>query len=315
MRKGNCCLALAILSFGIAIHASCALAAPLGYDQPLNWAGNGARINTFDPSDPGGSFFNLASDLSNNANATTYTEYSSGMMDGWAQSSAYVLKGSISSNETWDQQAGGYFRDELYFATANGLPAELSMTFSVRASGYVQDIGTWVYNETTDDYDWVSTGSGRASLNLGLNVPIAPITTPVDWHYLSNHLLVNATSVGGFDLTSQVTLKSTDSDPDYLVQSGTYLPFTVSLWGTVNHANLDWGDTVELVDVHAFQDGVELGNSQFTIQSNNDEGYFADFAHTMDVPEPGTLFLALGLGLVVVVAGGRRGPMPAAVRS
>ncbi|MDP2811103.1 MAG: FxDxF family PEP-CTERM protein [Rhodocyclaceae bacterium] len=99
------------------------------------------------------------------------------------------------------------------------------------------------------------------------------------------------------------TLKSTDGasgDPGYLVQSGSYLPISVGLWGQVKEAHMNWGDTVQLESVHAYQGGVELVAADFTILSQNNEPNFASFAHgTAPVPEPETYALMLaGLGLV-----------------
>jgi len=267
-----------LMGLGVAVASPAAIAEPLGYAAPLGWAGSGARINTFNPA-----YTNIVSGLSPDANVTTYVSHGGYMDDvyGWAESSAYVLKGHIqAAGTTAEWQAGGYFRDELYFATANGQPAELALTFSVAATG------------------WVGSG-GYAWLNLGMNVPITPLP-PAGLYYLSNQSLVNATTAGSFSTSTTVTLKSTDWNPDYLVQSGSYLPISVSLWGSVKEAWMNWGDTVQLVSVDAYQGTLRLDAADFTILSQNNEQYFASFAHgTAPIPEPGTYALMLaGLGLV-----------------
>jgi hypothetical protein len=274
--------ALSLIGLSVAATTPEALAAdPLGYAAPLGWAGSGARINIFNPT-----FTNMESELSPLANVPTYVEHGDYMdmedVYGWSGSSAYVLKGHIRAAGTADEwQAGGYFRDELYFATANGQPAELAFTFSVVAYGSVGP-------------------GGFAQLNLGWNVPVAPLTTPTDWHFLSNKMLIDTTTEGSFSTTTTVTLKSTDWVPEYLVQSGSYLPISVSLWGSVKEASLYWGNTVQLLSVQAYQGGVALDASDFTILSQNNEVYFDTFAHgTAPIPEPETwVMLLAGLGLV-----------------
>ena len=124
-----------------------------------------------------------------------------------------------------------------------------------------------------------------------------------DWYYLSNQWLVDTTTAGSFSTSTFVTLKSTDGtwgDPGYLVRSGSYLPISVGLWGSVNEAWMNWGDTVQLESVHAYQEGVELAAADFTILSQNNQANFADFAHVMvPVPEPETYAMMLaGLGLL-----------------
>lgn len=273
MKKSLNFLFSAIMALGV-VTAPGAVAAPLGYQDPLGWAGSGARINSNNA--------NVVSDVSPDANVTTYISHDVYMasINGWAESSAYVLKGSIYASGTDDEwQAGGYFRDELYFATANGQPAELALTFSVAASGEVGPGG----------YAW---------LNLGMNVPMTPIP-PTDWYYLSNKMLINETAEGQFSTSTAVTLKSTDWFSDYLVQSGSYLPISVGLWGTVKDASLSWGDTVQLVSVQAYQGGLELDASQFTILSNNHEAYFDNLAHGA-VPVPAAAWL-LGSGLLGLI--------------
>jgi hypothetical protein len=288
MRRKKWFLGFVILLLGIAISAPHTVAAPLGYVDPLGWAGSGARVNIYVPGDP---VYTPAIELSTSANYTTAVDYWSGVSGASAESSAYVLKGTVYTGENTDYQAGGYFRDEIYFATYNGQPAELALTFSVAASGYVYGSSTY------------APYTGHALLNIAFNVPIAPLTDPISWNYLSQYMLIDAQTEGAFSTSATVTLKSTDSDPTNLVQSGAYLPFTVSLWGLANNASLDWANTVELVGVQAFQNGLELDISQFTVMSNNNEGFFSNYTHVMEptnaVPEPSTILL-LSAGLAGV---------------
>lgn len=164
------------------------------------------------------------------------------------------------------------------------------MTFSLKGEGHVSETGhalfTIAMNVPQLDDDGQPTG-GWISLSQ------------VDMPYETDPVPIN----------SNVILKSTDLHPgnsDYLVGSGTYLPFSISLWGITKNASLYWSDTVVLTDVQAFQydehgNSVELEDSQFTILSNNDALNFADFEHTTTVPIPGALWL-LGSGLVGLIS-------------
>jgi hypothetical protein len=290
MRRYKHFLIGTIIFLGIGIYAPSLLASTLGNSVPFNWAGNGARVNFYDefgnPMDPPPALITTT-----NVNETTSTYYEDETMGAWAESSAYVLKGSVGNSKNTEWQAGGYFRDELYFETYNGQPAELALTFSIEASGEVYE----PWGDTLE--------TGHAWLNISMNVPID--SEPSGWIYLSQQTLLYQTTADSFSINSQVTLKSTDWDSQNLVGSGTYLPLSISLWGTANNAYLNWGDTVQLVNVQVFQKGVALDDSQFTILSNNGESYFSAFEHTT-VPIPGALWL-LGSGLAGIIGIRRKG--------
>jgi len=155
-----------------------------------------------------------------------------------------------------------------------------------------------------------------------MSLSLSSFYTP-DYRFLLDGLQVmNQTTPGTFSTSTTATLRSTGENyPDYLVQSGSYVPISVGLSGRVLDANLSWGDTVRLASVHAYQQGRELGVSEFTILSSNAEPNFSAFAHVMAVPEPGSCAMLLaGLGLIGFAAQRRKqnrspaGPPPPLAR-
>jgi len=90
-------------------------------------------------------------------------------------------------------------------------------------------------------------------------------------------MLINETTEGQFSTSTAVTLSRRNWFSDYLVQSGSYLPISVGLWGTVKEASLSWGDTVQLVSVQAYQGGLELRCFPIHDPEQQPRGLFREF--------------------------------------
>jgi hypothetical protein len=111
-----------------------------------------------------------------------------------------------------------------------------------------------------------------------------------------------ANSGGGSQGPTSLTvrLRTDDIQPSLLISSDSYLPYTIGAWALTSNGALDFSNTVSLVDVNAYQDGVQLSDDQFTIFSTNQNPAFKPFEHTLAVPEPSTASLMIAglLGLV-----------------
>jgi hypothetical protein len=90
-----------------------------------------------------------------------------------------------------------------------------------------------------------------------------------------------------------VSLSTNDFDPSLLIASGSYLPFSLGVYGLARDASLDWSHTISLTSVTAFDaNGNPLAPGDYSLA-------FATNAAAADpVPEPGTLSL-IGVGVIV----------------
>jgi hypothetical protein len=262
------------------IASTSVFAETIGVTIPRDWAGNGVRIQSY----PSGVRTEQAVDLTDKNEVAASASYDLSDIEGWGQSKNKELKGYVDA-EGYDYrwQAGGFYRDQIYIETANGLPVDLAMTFHITATGNTYD---------ADD--------ASAFLSLGWNLYYG--SGSLDYQTLGYSTLIDLAGASLSDsYSSNVTLHTVDSPfssdgNGYLIQSGTYVPYSVSVWGTVINGNLDWGNTVEFVGYTAFQNGVQLTANEFTIR----EGI-----QSAPVPEPSTILL-LGLGLAALAGAGRK---------
>jgi hypothetical protein len=255
-------------------------AAEIGATKPKFWQGNGARVFEW-PTPDLSSRVEWATDQKTFQDATTRADYLSAAggqsVEAMGESRYKELKGLVSASGysgVWE--SGGYYRDEIFFSTANGQPAVLALTFNVSATGSTH-----------------ASDNASALLTIGWGTYFG-IQSYRDF---GSETLIDLsgpnTSVVFGD---QVTLRT--SKLDYLVASDRYVAFSVGLWGKVNEGELDWSHTAGFVSYSAFQDGIQLAPDQFTVL----EG-----VGVPAVPEPGTyaMFLA-GLGLIGAITRRRK---------
>lgn len=267
-----------------AFFAGASSAAAIGLSTPLGWQGAGSRIIDTGSASPPLPITVVQEDITSDVNASTATSYQDTFVNGQAATAAYNFAGSISATGTssaW--RAGGYFRDEFYFETTDNAPAALELVFDIDATAALLD------------------ASGSADLSLTWSM-----WDGADWNLLSHtNLIALSGTTTATNYSGQITLASTDANPANLIDSGTYLPFSLGLWGDALDAKIDWGGAVYLSGV-VVKDaaGKTLGNDQYTILSANDSSAFSAFQNPSPVPVPPTLVL-LGAGLAGL-AGTRR---------
>jgi hypothetical protein len=162
------------------------------------------------------------------------------------------------------------FRDQIYFTTYNGQPAELVLNFNVDLTWKPDDLSTswmsgelWLAARDTDD------------------------KSHIVYDYQFDDSIAGNLSVSSLS----------DSTYGGLVLSGSYFSFALSLWVDVNNGTADWSNSFILdpddpYSVYQYDNGekVELLPGQYALISRT-----PNFPST--IPEPATMLL-LGLGLI-----------------
>jgi hypothetical protein len=262
------------------LFSTAGFAVEIGAMNPKYWQGNGARVFEW-PTPDLSSRVEWATDQKTFQDATTRADYLSAAgaqsVEAMGQSRYKELKGLVSASGysgVWE--AGGYYRDEIFFSTANGQPADLALTFNISATGstHASDNASALLT-----IGWGTYYGIVSYRDLGAETPIS-LSGP------------NASVV--FD--DQVTLRT--SKLGHLVASDRYVAFSVGVWGKVNEGSLDWSHTAGFVGYSAFQDGIRLAPDQFTI---------VEGVGVPAIPEPETyaMFLA-GLGMIGAIARRRK---------
>ena len=207
-------------------------------------------------------------------------------VDAQATTSPYEMHGAIEASGYADTyRVGGFFRDELFVESANGDPVEIELVFGVT--------GTWDVLGP-DPFGllrvlWMSPAGGGTFL-------------PIAWGDAVN---LDGTSAASDVFDLDLTLSS--AQYGNVVASGTYLPTTVTLYGDVRNASIDWSHTLVLNAVNVLQGGRVLGADEYTIFSTNGTAAFAPFERRLptQVPEPAVLLL-VGVALIGVASRVRR---------
>jgi hypothetical protein len=192
--------------------------------------------------------------------------------------SPYSLHGqAVATNNsptTWFLNTGTSFRDQLYFSTANGLPAELVFNFDLKIN-------------LANDSD-PNNGYNYAMVLMVVYDGTYTGTNP-DYNSIYNNRVYQA-----FDGPLSISTLGSNYPDGGLVLSGTYLPFNFAIATNGNNGSVNWLNSLTLTDVSVLQDGVPLGPGQYTLLSKS-----SIFPST-PVPVPSTLLL-LGSALVGLI--------------
>ena len=239
----------------------------LGLADPLAYQGNGSRvIDTGTPDWPLPVTI-VAEHLSNSINDATAVSCSGNNISASASTSDYRFGGSVSAtghDTAW--RSGGYFQDELYFESDGG-SASIEFVFDVSVSAQLYNVeGRTDLSASMSYWDGISYTTVGYEPVLSLSGSQSSFTG--DWRF-------------AFSLDE--------------CESGTYLPYTIGIWGDVVNGALSWNG--ELVDVIVTDgEGNNLDPESYLLRSNNGSLAFAGFENPpSDIPVPATAWL-FGLG-------------------
>lgn len=275
----------ALLAAGVFVSPPPAFA--LGLDRPLLDAqgnrssqGNGSKIIAVDLLNPPNYLNVLAWDTMAAVNTSNNTSYSDTIVNGRAKTSDYISQGAISAlghdaNMSY-YRVGGYFKDELYFESKNNQAAVIEFVFNVNAKAKL----------LADD--------GKADLSLNWTYHDGMTNTNLSYTPFLN-VTGKAGQSGAFNGT--VTLAMNDANHANVIASGTYLPFTLGVWGDVANAEASWENMISLADVLVKDTaGNILAAQDYILRSANDSTYFAAFENPPDtMPLPASSLLLLPL--------------------
>lgn len=276
----------ALLAAGV--FASAAPASALGLNSSLGLQGNGSKIIGVDLLTP--PYMTVpAQQTSSTVNTSTSTSYSNTIVNGWATTSDYASRGAITASghnaNTSFYRAGGYFQDELYFESKNNQAAVVEFVFNVNANARLLADG------------------GRADLSLYWTTSDGVANTDLSYTPFLD-ITGKAGQSGAFNGT--VTLAMNDANSANSIASGTYLPFTLGVWGDVADATASWENMISLADVLVKDtSGHILATQDYILRSANGSVYFSSFQNpAAAVPLPSSLLL---LSLAIAgLAGVRR---------
>jgi hypothetical protein len=232
------------------------------------------------------------------ANSTSSLTYTNGGYTFTGTASPYDLHGSVTADNSIpsaDLNVGTAFRDQLYFTTANGLPAEIVFNFNVNITitdptssnfAYAPSLFMSVYNgETLIDPSDPST------------IILKHIADP--WEYDFSSSFSGPLSVSTLGTGSNIA-----GDQIGLVDSGTYFPFLIGFNTDIINGSVGWPNSITLdpnnpISIYQYdQNGVrtKLTPDQYTITSMNDN------FPSSPVPEPAALLLLSSglMGLMVL---------------
>ena len=266
-------LPIAAVAVILAVFPSGALAGVVtyGFATPQGFDGTGARYydgSSFADEDvnvyPGG----VAADPSS-VSGTGYE----------ATSTHYSLTGEIDYDSLGHGGGfaftGGFYRDEMYFTTTDGLAAELQLEFLVDA-----DI----------------TGGGKLLLSWG--IPDSGAVVGFQPEFVTSTASGQSVKLNSNRVYSQGGVLMEDT---YQFTSGSYIPFTFAVWGQVfgTGDSVEWLNTVQLVDVRAIRTDqttgavVVLDDTQFSLSVESGNQQFPGNV----VPLPSAAWL-IGAGLI-----------------